>query len=271
MKLVLVLLNVTAAVLDNKPLSTNSIGTWMLIPTVLNSTAFPAFANGDTSETVFDSALVDVTVQIACPKASVAGQALGVFKVPVIEYVGTIPETELLLMSFNVTVTSQVSTPSAIVGVAARMVELATTAGPAMNVTVPSALSTGLSIESVFIPATVEERVQVDSPLREVAEQIPYVFGVPVAEKVGTSPAIGALLTSLRVIVIVEVEVPFATTGVAVPVMVEFAATGDPVWKRTVPPALTKGVAIERVFSSPVVEDIVQVEIPVALETEQAP
>lgn len=71
-------------------------------------------------------------------------------------------------------------------------------------------------------------------------------------------------------IVIVEVADPSATTGV-VPVIVEFAATGDPAVNVTVDPALTNGVAIERVLISALREVRVHVEIPAALEEEHAP
>ena len=68
----------------------------------------------------------------------------------------------------------------------------------------------------------------------------------------------------------VEVEVPSAVMDV-VPVIVEFTATGDPVWKRTVPPALTTGVAIEMVLVSAVVEARVHSETPVASEAGHVP
>ena len=69
--------------------------------------------------------------------------------------------------------------------------------------------------------------------------------------------------------VTVEVAVPLATIEVT-PVMVEFAATAAPGVKITVPSAFETGVSIERVFVSAVRDVRVQVEIPEALETEQA-
>jgi hypothetical protein len=90
-----------------------------------------------------------------------------------------------------------------------------------------------------------------------------------VAENVGVTPETKLLLTSLRAIVIVELAVPSAVTGL-VPVIVEFAATAIPALKITVPSALVKGPVIERVFVSAVKEVKVQVEIPKALEAEQA-
>ena len=75
------------------------------------------------------------------------------------------------------------------------------------------------------------------------------VVPVSVAPKVGVEPETGLLFTSFNVIVTVEVAVPSATTG-DVPVIVEVAAIGDPAMNVTVPPALTTGVAIERVLIS---------------------
>ena len=78
------------------------------------------------------------------------------------------------------------------------------------------------------------------------------------------------LLASLRVMVTVEVAFPSATTG-EVPMMVELAATAAPAVKVTVPPVLMTGVAMDKVFTSAVVESSVQVEIPEVFEIEQVP
>ena len=96
------------------------------------------------------------------------------------------------------------------------------------------------------------------------------VVPVLVALKVGVWPGTGLLLASLRVIVTVDVAVPFAKTGL-VPVIVELAATADPAVKTTVPSAFTTGVAIDNVLVSGVVDARVQVETPEAFVTEQAP
>ena len=90
-----------------------------------------------------------------------------------------------------------------------------------------------------------------------------------VAEKVGVCPEIGLLLASLKVMVTVEVAVPFATTGL-VPVIVELTATAGPAVKTTVPSAFTTGVAIDNVFVSAAVDARVQVDTPDAFVTEQA-
>jgi hypothetical protein len=73
---------------------------------------------------------------------------------------------------------------------------------------------------------------------------------------------------SFKVIVMVEVATLLAMTGPE-PVMVEFAATATPAEKRTVPPDLTTGVAIERVLVSAFFELNVQVDIPNESVTEQ--
>ncbi len=91
---------------------------------------------------------------------------------------------------------------------------------------------------------------------------------VPVAEKVGTTPTTAALVESLRVIVTADVADPSARTG-PVALMDEFRATADPDSNTTVPPVLTTGVAIAKVFVSPVVEARVQVEIPPVFDEEQ--
>lgn len=71
-------------------------------------------------------------------------------------------------------------------------------------------------------------------------------------------------------IVTVDVDTPSAETG-PVPVIVEFAATGVPPVKMTVPSDLNTGEVIESVFVCAFSEDSVQVEIPEELLTEQVP
>lgn len=77
-------------------------------------------------------------------------------------------------------------------------------------------------------------------------------------------------MASLRVIVMVEVAVPSATTGL-VPLIVEFAATAGPDEKTTDPSTFTTGVCIDKVFVSALNELSVQVEIPVAFVVLHAP
>jgi hypothetical protein len=97
---------------------------------------------------------------------------------------------------------------------------------PAVNVTVPPVTATGVRSDKVFISAVVEARVQFDTPAA-LEEQAPLVLFDPLAEKVGVTPETGLPFVSFNVIVIVDVEIPFAVTGL-VPLIVELAATGTP-------------------------------------------
>jgi hypothetical protein len=68
-------------------------------------------------------------------------------------------------------VTIEVAVPLATIVVVPVMLELAATAAPAVKVTVPSALITGVAIERVFTSAVDEARVQLENPEVLVAEQ----------------------------------------------------------------------------------------------------
>lgn len=173
------------------------------------------------------------------------------------------------MASRRVTVTVDVATPLATTGPEPVIVEVATAAGPAVKVTVPSALLIGVAIESVLISALVELSVHVDSPDAFVAEQADAVLFVPLALKVGVVPTSGLLLLSLRVMVTVDVATPSATTG-PVPVMLEFATAAASAVNVTVPSAFTNGVAIESVLISALIELKVHVDSPEAFVTEQA-
>ena len=70
--------------------------------------------------------------------------------------------------------------------------------------------------------------------------------------------------------VTMEVATPSATTG-EVPVIEEFAATGARAVKVTVTSAFTTGEAMDKVFTSAVVELKVQVATPKALVALQDP
>lgn len=93
---------------------------------------------------------------------------------------------------------------------------------------------------------------------------------VSVAAKVGVSPDTGLLKASRRVIVIVEVATPLATI-LLVPVMFEFAATGVPAVKVTVPSVLLTGAVMASVFTSAVSDERVQVDKPELSVAEHAP
>ena len=86
----------------------------------------------------------------------------------------------------------------------------------------------------------------------------------------GVIPAKGTFATSFKVIVTVEVAIPFAVIDV-VPVMLEFAAVAAVLAKVTVPPATLTGVSKFNCFISARVEAKVQVETPEALVLEQIP
>lgn len=228
-----------------------------------------AFTIGVAIERVLTSALVEVSVQTDSPFASVALQLPGVVPVPLAVKVGVVPTTALLLLSFKVTVTVEVATPSATTGPVPVMLELATAAESAVKVTVPSAFTNGVAIESVFTSALMELNEQVDSPAALVTEQADAVLSVPEALKVGDWPATGLLLASRKVIVMVEVALPLATTGL-VPVIFEFAAIGVPAVKVTAPSVFATGVTIASVFTPETVELKLQVAIPLASVAEQA-
>ena len=86
--------------------------------------------------------------------------------------------------------------------------------------------------------------------------------------KVGTTPTDGFKLASFKMIVIVDVEVPSGFTG-PVPEIVEFAATGTPPVKTTVPPVLEIGVRSCNVLVSALSDFNVQVATPLTFELEQ--
>lgn len=92
---------------------------------------------------------------------------------------------------------------------------------------------------------------------------------VLVAANVGTTEGeIPLLLASFKVIVTVEVAVPFAVMGL-LPVMLEFPAAAAPPVKTTVPP-VTAGEVKKRVLVSATVDFRVQVDTPATPE-EQVP
>ncbi len=89
------------------------------------------------------------------------------------ENVGVSPATGLLLISFKVIVTVEVADPSATTGEVPEMLELAATGEPAVKVTVPPVLVTGVAIERVLTSALDEVIVQVEAPVASEAEQVP--------------------------------------------------------------------------------------------------
>lgn len=120
-----------------------------------------------------------------------------------------------------------VAIPFAVIPLVPLIVELAATGTPALNVTVPPVTTTGVTIDKVFVSAVVEARVQFDTPVALEVEQTPYVLLDPLAEKVGITPGTAFEFASFNVIVIADVEVPLAVTGV-VPLIVDVVADTAP-------------------------------------------
>lgn len=133
----------------------------------------------------------------------------------------------MLFTSFNVIVIVDVAVPFAVIPLVPIIVELAATGAPAVNVTAPPVTATGVTIDKVFISAVVEARAQFDTPVALEVEQTPYVLLNPLAEKVGIKPGTAFEFASFNVIVMADVEVPLAVTGV-VPVIVDVAADTAP-------------------------------------------
>lgn len=69
----------------------------------------------------------------------------------VAENVGVSPDTGLFPASRRVMTMVEVVDPSAVTGPVPVIVEFAATAEPAVKTTVPSAFTTGVAIESVFV------------------------------------------------------------------------------------------------------------------------
>jgi propanediol dehydratase small subunit len=96
-----------------------------------------------------------------------------VVPVLVAEKVGVTPETGLLVASLSVIVTVEDAAPLAITGPEPVMVEFTATADPAVKITVPSVLATGVTIERVLVSAVAELKVQVETPEAFETEQVP--------------------------------------------------------------------------------------------------
>ena len=176
--------------------------------------------------TVFDSAIVEASVPVATPKASVvAAGCVSVFEVPVEASWTVWPATGLPFASRTVTVIVEAAVPSAttsLVGFAVAVVSAASIveASP-MKPTVGCCVTTiepgpGLIVAViVFVSAIVEAIVPVATPRASVvAAGCVSVFEVPVEASWTVWPATGFPFASRTVTVIVEVDVPFATTPV---------------------------------------------------------
>jgi len=93
---------------------------------------------------------------------------------------------------------------------------------------VPPVFEIGLTRLKVLTSAVVDRRVQFETPDESVAEQTLYVLPLPefVAKKVGVVPTTALLLPSFSVMVMVDDETPFATTG-PLPVMLELVLLAE--------------------------------------------
>src|SRR6266550_3416468 len=120
--------------------------------------------------------------------------------------------------------------------------------------------------ETVFVPATVELKVPVATPVASVGPAgCARVFPLPVAASTAVAPPIGLPLASLAVTVMVDVPLPVAIDGGAA-VTVDCAADTGPgvtvtvaVWVTAIP-----SIVAEMVFAPAAVERRVPVATPVA-------
>ena len=78
-----------------------------------------------------------------------------------------------MLASRKVMVTVEVAVPFATTGLVPVIAEFTAIAEPAVKTTVPSAFTTGVAIESVFVSAVVDDKVHVKTPNVFVGEQAP--------------------------------------------------------------------------------------------------
>ena len=87
--------------------------------------------------------------------------------------VGVCPATGLLKASLRVIVTVEVEAPSDGVGPVPEIFEFKATAESEIKMTDPSALETGVAIESIFDSALVDFKVQVETPKASVKLHAP--------------------------------------------------------------------------------------------------
>jgi hypothetical protein len=182
-------------------------------------------------------AVVDRTVPVVCPLALVG--VAGCTRVSVAPRedarVTVLPLTGLLFASRKVIVSVDVVVPSAVtvVGLAVTVDAVADT-GPAVNVTDAVCVTVMLSVVSVavsvLVPAVVDCTVPVVCPLALVG--VAGCTRVSVAPRedarVTVFPLTGLLLASRKVMVIVEVVVPSATTVVGLAVTADVVADTAP-------------------------------------------
>jgi hypothetical protein len=217
-------------------------------------------------------AVVDRTVPVVCPLAFVT--AAGWTRVSVAPRddakVTVLPLTGLLLVSRSVTVIVEVATPSAVtvVGLAVTVDAVADTA-PAVNVTAAVCVTVIASVVSVAVsvpvPAVVDRTVPVVCPLTLVtAAGWTRVSIAPRDEaSVTVLPATGLLLPSRRVIVIVDVATPFATTVVGLATTLDVVADTPPVANVTTAVCVTVIVSVVSVAVTVLVPAVAERMVPV--------
>lgn len=128
---------------------------------------------GDVMARVFISAVVEASVQVETPDASVTEQAEAVLLEPVALKLGVCPGAGLFAASRRVMVMLEVETPLASVGDVPMMLELAAETGPGWKTTVPPLTMIGVVRRRVFVSAMVEVKVQREKPVVTVTEQAP--------------------------------------------------------------------------------------------------
>jgi hypothetical protein len=182
-------------------------------------------------------AVVERTVPVVCPLALVTAAGCTIVSVAPREEakVTVLPATGLLLVSRSVTVSVDVATPSAVTVVGlATTVEVVADTAPAVNVTAAVWVTTMESVVSVAVsvlgPAVVDRTVPVVCPAALVTAAGCTIVSVAPRDdaKVTVLPLTGLLLASRKVIVIVDVVVPSATTDVGLATTVEVVAETAP-------------------------------------------
>jgi hypothetical protein len=182
-------------------------------------------------------AVVDRTVPVVCPLAFVTAAGWTIVSVAPRDdaKVTVLPATGLLLVSRKVIVIVDVATPSAVtvVGLATTVDALADTA-PAVNVTAAVCVTVIASVVSVavsvLVPAVVDRTVPVVCPLASVGAAGWTRVSVAPRDDVRLTvlSLTGLLLASRKVIVIVDVVVPSATTDVGLATTVDVVADTAP-------------------------------------------
>jgi hypothetical protein len=182
-------------------------------------------------------AVAERTVPVVCPLALVTAAGWTMVSVAPRDdaRVTALPLTGLLLVSRSVTVSVEVATPSAVtvVGLAVTVDAVADTA-PAVKVTDAVWVTVMLSVVSVAVsvlgPAVVDRTVPVVWPAALVTAAGCTMVSVAPREdaRVTVFPLTGLLFVSRRVMVIVDVVVPSATTVVGAAATVEMVGETAP-------------------------------------------